>query len=102
VEVIREYRKNFGAKAGWTFLTGKTADIEELRKAVGFKYSDPKIDADKTQHAGNVRYGNEPLMLWAACPGMADAQWIAESVQWMVHPETTRVQLSEGVHGHHA
>jgi protein SCO1/2 len=101
VETIHHYRMMFGAQPGWTFLTGKPDDIETIRKAIGFKYSDPRIDKDKTQHVGNVRYGNESLMLWAACPGMANSEWIAESVQWMVKPETTRVQLSEvGDHDH--
>ena len=92
VDVIKHYREMSGAGPGWTFLTGKPADIENLRKAIGFTYPDPAIDKDTTQHIGNVRYGNEPLMLWAACPGMAHASFIAESVSWMVHPETNRVQ----------
>lgn len=91
VSVIRNYRKKIGAD--WTFFTGKPEDIELVRKGIGFSYPDPKIDGDKTQHIGNVRYGNEALMLWAACPGMAHAEWIAESFNWMVHPELSRVQL---------
>lgn len=94
VEDIREHRRALGAKPGWTFLTGKPQDLETLRAAIGFKYPDPAIDKDKTQHIGNIRYGNEPLMLWSACPGMAHAEWIAETLQWMVRPETDRVQRS--------
>ena len=91
---IREHRKALGAKPGWTFLTGKPQDLETLRAAIGFKYPDPAIDKDKTQHIGNIRYGNEPLMLWSACPGMAHAEWIAETLEWMVRPGTDRVQRS--------
>jgi protein SCO1 len=95
VEVIREYRKKYDAKPGWTFFTTpKPEDMEQLRKAIGFTYPDPAIDADKTQHIGNVRYGNERLMLWSACPGMASAKWVAETFEWMVHPERPRVQPS--------
>lgn len=94
VEVIKHYREKFGARPGWTFLTGKTDDIERLRKAIGFSYPDPAIDKDKTQHIGNVRYGNEPLMLWGACPGMAHPPFVAESISWMVRPDTNRVQAS--------
>lgn len=95
VAVIREYRNKYGAKPGWSFFTtDKPDDMEVLRKAIGFTYPDPAIDADKTQHIGNVRYGNEPLMLWSACPGMAQAKWIAETFEWMVHPERPRVQPS--------
>jgi protein SCO1/2 len=94
VEDIRNHRKALGAKPGWTFLTGKPEDLETLRAAIGFKYPDPAIDKDKTQHIGNIRYGNEPLMLWSACPGMAHAEWIAETLKWMIRPDTDRVQKS--------
>lgn len=94
VSMIRQYRQKFGAGPGWTFFTAKPDDMEKLRKAIGFSYPEPAIDADKTQHIGNVRYGNEPLMLWSACPGMAHAQWIAETLEWMIHPERNRVQAS--------
>ena len=92
VDVIKDYRAMYGAKPGWTFLTGKLEDIEKLRKGIGFTYPEKAIDADKTQHIGNIRYGNEPLMLWAACPGMAHTQWVAESIAWMMHPEVNRIQ----------
>jgi protein SCO1/2 len=94
VLAIREYRQKFDAGPGWTFFTAKPDDMEKLRRAIGFTYPDPAIDADKTQHIGNVRYGNEPLMLWSACPGMAQPKWIAETFEWMVHPEQSRVQPS--------
>ena len=94
VTAIRNYRELFHAKPGWTFLTGKPADLEQIRKGIGFTYPDPAIDKDKTQHIGNVRYGNEPLMLWAACPGMANATYLAESITWMLRPETNRIQAS--------
>jgi protein SCO1 len=94
VDDIREHRKNLGARPGWTFLTGKPEDIETIRAAIGFKYPDPAIDGDKTQHIGNLRYGNEPLMLWSACPGMASADWIAETLEWMIRPQVDRIQKS--------
>jgi protein SCO1 len=92
VDAIRKYREKYHAGPGWTFFTAKPDDMEKLRKAIGFTYPEPEIDKDKTQHIGNVRYGNEPLMLWSACPGMARAEWIAETFEWMVHPEQNRVQ----------
>lgn len=92
LDVVRNYRSQLHAGAGWTFFTGTTADIDKIRRGIGFTYPEPAIDRDVTQHIGNVRYGNEPLMLWAACPGQAHTQWVAESFEWMVHPETNRVQ----------
>jgi len=92
LDAIREYRSALRAGPGWTFFTGKTANIDKIRRGIGFTYPEPAIDRDVTQHIGNVRYGNEPLMLWAACPGQAHTEWVAESFEWMVHPETNRVQ----------
>ena len=85
VSVIRHYREMFGAEPGWTFLTGNPDDMEKIRRGIGFTYPEPSIDKDKTQHIGNVRYGNEPLMLWGACPGMAHPRFVAESISWMIH-----------------
>jgi protein SCO1/2 len=80
VDVLNYRRKMFGAKPGWTFLTGKTDEVEKLRKGIGFTNLVPALDRDKTQHIGNVRYGNEPFMLWAACPGMAPPTFIAGAI----------------------
>ena len=82
-EVIKAFREIHNIKPGWTFLTGNTGDIELLRRKLGFTYPDPAIDKDKSQHIGNVRYGNEPLALWAACPGLANPEWIVESISWV-------------------
>jgi protein SCO1/2 len=92
VLAIQNYRDNFGAGPGWTFLTGQPDDLEKLRRAIGFTNPNPVLDKDTTQHIGNVRYGNEPLMLWAACPGMAKPSFIAESISWAIRPDTNRVQ----------
>ncbi len=81
---LKHYAEMYKVKPGWTFLTGKPADIELLRRSLGFTNPDPKLDKDVTQHIGNIRYGNEPLILWAACPGMAHAEWIAESISWVI------------------
>ena len=91
VEAIRDYQKSFGAGPGWTFLTGKPEDMEKLRRGIGFTDPNPLVDKDTTQHIGNVRYGNEPLMLWAACPGMGKPQLIVDSVLWALRPETNHV-----------
>ena len=81
---LKAFAKMHGAGPGWNFFTGKPADLELLRRNLGFTNPDPKLDQDVNQHIGNVRYGNERLMLWAACPGMADAKFIAESIGWVI------------------
>src|SRR5712692_5666767 len=91
--VLKEYEKMHGMGPGWKLLTGRPGDIELLRKSLGFTYPNKVIDQDKSQHIGNVRYGNEPLMLWAACPGMAHAKWIAESISWVIRPDRSAGQV---------
>ncbi len=85
--MLKEYEEMHRIGPGWKLLTGKPDDIELLRKSLGFTNPNPVIDKDKSQHIGNIRYGNEPLMLWAACPGMAHAKWIAESISWVIRSE---------------
>jgi len=86
--MLKHYAEMYRVGPGWLFLTGAPNDIETLRRKLGFTNPDPKLDADKTQHIGMVRYGNEALQLWAACPGMADPSWLAESVSWVDWPKT--------------
>ena len=87
-EVLRNYAKAYHAKKGWTFLTGTPEDMELLRRKLGFTDPDPKLDADKSNHIGNVRYGNEALQLWGSCPGLSKASWMAESISWVDRPKS--------------
>lgn len=78
--VLKKYAAEHGIKPGWTLLTGKPDDIELLRRSLGFTNLDPVLDQDKSQHIGNIRYGNEPMLQWAAMPGMAKPEEIAHSI----------------------
>jgi len=55
-----------------------------VRRGLGFTDPDPARDADKTNHTGMVRYGNEARQLWAAFPGMSRAEAIAKEILWVV------------------
>jgi protein SCO1/2 len=85
--VLKEYAEAYHVKKGWTFLTGTPADMELLRRKLGFTDPDPVIDADKSSHIGNVRYGNEPLQRWGSCPGMSKPSWMVESISWLEMPK---------------
>jgi protein SCO1/2 len=88
--VLRSYAEAYKIGKGWSLLTGVPADIELLRRKLGFTDPDPGIDADKSSHIGNVRYGNEPLQRWGSCPGMSKPSWIAESISWVDGSKTAR------------
>lgn len=86
-EVLKEYAKTFGVGAGWKFLTGNPDDIERLRRRLGFAWANPEMDKNKDFHTGNLRYGNEPLMLWGAVPGLAEPTWVSECILFADWPE---------------
>jgi protein SCO1 len=87
VPVLAQYAEAHGLQPGWSLLTGKPEEIEVLRKNLGFYDSNPELDKDIENHIGIVRYGNEPLMRWGACPGMSEPGWIAKSVLWVDWPQ---------------
>jgi len=86
-EVLKAYAEMYDAKAGWTFLTGTPDDMERVRKTLGFTNPNPELDKDKSQHTGNIRYGNEPLMIWGCVPGMGVPSWIAREISFAFSPE---------------
>jgi len=86
-DVLKRYAKTHGAGPGWFFLTGNADDIELLRRRLGFVDPDPELDKDKTNHIGNVRYGNEVLEQWGAVPGMANPETIATSILYVDWPK---------------
>lgn len=78
--VLQEYAREHGIHRGWNLLTGRPEDLERLRRSLGFTNLDPRLDQDKSQHIGNVRYGSEPLMQWTALPGMTSPESIAKAI----------------------
>jgi protein SCO1/2 len=85
---LREYAKMHGIEDKyWTFLTGKPAEVDMLRHAIGFADPDPEIDKDKARHSGMLRYGNEPMALWGTCQGSAEPEWIAQEIGFAVPRE---------------
>ena len=78
--VLKEYAEAHHIRRGWSLLTGNPEDLELLRRSLGFTNLDPRLDQDKSQHIGNVRYGSEPLMQWTAMPGMTNPESIAKAI----------------------
>ncbi len=79
-EVLKQYAKTLDAGPGWTFLTGQPAQIEVLRRRMGFTDPDPRLDADKDQHGGLVVFGDDAAGRWSMMPALANADRIAASV----------------------
>jgi protein SCO1 len=83
-DVLRQYANSFGAKPGWTFLTGQREEIEQLRRSLGMYDPDPVVDADKTQHGGLLVLGNEPIGRWFMVPALQPPDRIMQSVLRML------------------
>jgi protein SCO1 len=61
-EVLKDYSEKYHVGPGWTFLTGKKADIDMLSKKLGL-YQDPDPN-DRDGHIAALLIGNEPGGQW--------------------------------------
>jgi protein SCO1/2 len=52
----------------WVYATGDFLEVDHLRRQLGVYDLDPIIDADKTEHAAIVTFGNDRTDRWAALP----------------------------------
>ncbi|MCX7084407.1 MAG: SCO family protein [Methylococcales bacterium] len=93
-KVLKAYTELHKIKSGWTFLTGTNANIELLRQHLGYKFSDPNLDRDKSEHLGVVKFGIESLERWGMAPALGNPKYLAEYVRWM-EPNGTRPLLSD-------
>jgi protein SCO1 len=82
-KVLKEYAEGLDAQPGWTFLTGKAADIETLRRGLGFVDNDPERDRDLTNHIGMARYGNDRLDRWGSVSLRSSSTNIASTFKWL-------------------
>jgi protein SCO1/2 len=91
-EKLKAYAELHNVGPGWTFLTGKPADVELLRSKLGFVDINPQVDQnDPARHSGMVRFGNEPKAWWAACQGQANPEWIAREIGYVIPAEKAAV-----------
>ena len=82
-KVLKEYSDNFDIKPGWSFLTGKPADVEKLRRALGYVDWDPQVDKDLSSHSGMARYGDDKLNRWGGVSLRSSAANIASTFDWL-------------------
>lgn len=64
----------------WIFLTGSKDDLEAIRRALGLYELDPELDADISQHAAILTFGNDRLNRWAALPSGTVADNLLDTV----------------------
>ena len=93
---LKHYAHMHKVKPGWLFLTGSVADMETLRRKLGYVDPDPVVDKDISNHIGVIKYGNEPLERWGGCPGMQTPEWIAETISWVDWPKNRATAKAKG------
>lgn len=87
VQALKHYAHMHKVGPGWSFLTGSVADMELVRRKLGYVDPDPEVDKDKSNHIGVIKYGNEPLERWGGCPGLTAPSWIVETLSWVDWPK---------------
>jgi protein SCO1/2 len=88
-EVLRKYAEDNKTGAGWQFLTGKFSDIEIIRRKLGFYDMDPAVDANRSQHAGMVRIGNDTYNRWMMAPALGSHENILQVIR---HADMTSIK----------
>lgn len=93
---LAHYAHMHKVKPGWTFLTGTPADMELVRRKLGYVDPDPEVDKDKSNHIGVIKYGNEPFERWGGCPAMSKASWIVKTLSWVDWPKDAKGMKETG------
>ncbi|MFM7057918.1 MAG: SCO family protein [Planctomycetota bacterium] len=72
-QVLRHYAGTLGVDnqhdlAPIYFCTGRPENVETVRRALGMYDPDPVVDADISQHAAKIVFGNDLLNRWSGMP----------------------------------
>jgi protein SCO1 len=73
-QVLKEYAAQYGAGPGWQFLTGKRADIDQVRYKLGQR-------SEKEEHSNAVQVGDVAKGQWIRVPLEADPNYIAMEIK---------------------
>lgn len=73
--VLREYARRYGAGQGWTFLTGDSADVERLLRALG------AYTGSKTNHRPLTLLKRADAVGWVRIDGLASGADLAGEVR---------------------
>ena len=79
---LRAYMKMNNIGKGWTFLTGKPENIEQIRRGLGFTQRSPEADADLSNHSGMLRIGNERLVSWGHASATTTGKAVARMIRF--------------------
>ena len=88
-KVLKEYAEKYHVGPGWTFLTGKKADIDLVSRKLGL-YSAPD-PTNRDGHTPSVLVGNEPSGQWIRNSATDNARFLANMIGgWLDNWKTAR------------
>lgn len=91
-EVLKEYRKRFGAN--WTFLTGDKNDIIKLRKKLGLYISE--IQDGSNNHNVNMVIGNQATGRWMKRSPFENPHLLADQIgNWLTGWKAKQVRTAD-------
>lgn len=76
--VLARFVAAHGSVPGWTCLTGAPADLERVRRFLGFFDPDPRVDADRSQHGALVAMGDDRSGRWRVASTRASPAELAK------------------------
>lgn len=79
-EVLKRYAAAFRARPGWTFLTGKKADVVALRR----KFGDM---TEVEEHSANLSIGNDRTGQWFATGAVDNPKYLATVIADWLDPD---------------
>ena len=77
-ERLAAWGRRFGAKPGWTLVTGRKPDVDAILKSVGL------FTADPAAHSPVVLIGNDAAGQWVRVDGLASPAAIVEAIDRML------------------
>jgi protein SCO1 len=81
-EVLKEYAAKYEAGPGWTFLTGKPEDIEQISRKLGL-YSEPN-PSNPDGHTPMLIVGNEATGQWMRNSALDNPKFLARTIgDWL-------------------
>jgi protein SCO1/2 len=76
-DALDRYVASRGKPGGWTFATGAPADLEAVRRFLGFTDPDAAVDGDRSQHGSLVAMGDDLRGRWQVASTQAGAEPLA-------------------------
>jgi protein SCO1/2 len=81
---LKSWGATFGARRGWTFVTGEKTSLERLRKAF------PGVRAGRDAHESIIFVGNDARGLWVRADGLRPTREILSLLDAVAAPADAR------------